>query len=332
MRHITIVFLLLLYSCGRGQEAAYIYDDASMWYRPTPAQEKAADIFYVTPTCIWDYADKNGTTHHNMNPKDSSQRAAVDYANRLAYNLFGESCNFFSPYYRQMTMNPWFWTPSEFTPLLKAPQDDIKEAFSYFIENINRGERPFILAGHSQGGRMVLELLKQMSGEVHERMVAAYIFGWEVTDEDAGYQYVIPAADSLDRGGTICINSVARVEAVSPLLSHNTLAINPLSWQRDTVTAGGNLGCCFFDFQGQLKEVVYGVTAKVDIGTNTLVVGGLNPDKYYHHSIEKLFGRGNYHIEELNLYFLNIKQNVARRIAAARDGSHGRQLNPQSAN
>lgn len=53
---------------------------------------------------------------------------------------------------------------------------DVKAAFRHFLINYNQG-RPFILAGFSQGGKSVVELMKHLSEEERKRMIATYVFG-----------------------------------------------------------------------------------------------------------------------------------------------------------
>ena len=62
----------------------------------------------------------------------------------------------------------WRWKSS--SPL---SMEDISAAFDYYMDNYNEG-RPFVLAGFSQGGKAVVELVKHAPAEVLERMVAAY--------------------------------------------------------------------------------------------------------------------------------------------------------------
>jgi hypothetical protein len=60
-----------------------------------------------------------------------------------------------------------------------VPKTDIIAAFDYYIKNLNDG-RPFILAGHSQGSIMILEILAsymKANPEVYRRMIAAYAIG-----------------------------------------------------------------------------------------------------------------------------------------------------------
>ena len=43
---------------------------------------------------------------------------------------------------------------------------------------------------------------------------------------------------------------------------------------------------------------------------------GLDDDDYFIPSIARLFPKGNYHVQEINLYFLNLQANLRRRIEA----------------
>jgi uncharacterized protein YneF (UPF0154 family) len=53
------------------------------------------------------------------------------------------------------------------------------------LNNYNNG-RPFILAGHSQGSNILLYLLSEYmkdNPKVYDRMIAAYVIGYSVTDQ-----------------------------------------------------------------------------------------------------------------------------------------------------
>ena len=101
--------------------------------------------------------------------------------------------------------------------------------------------RPFILAGHSQGAKAVIELLKHtITPRQHDNMIAAYAFGFSVCDQELEqYPMLRPARDSVDCGVLICYNSVSAPEAVSPLFRDNVICINPLNWHTDTTYAHG---------------------------------------------------------------------------------------------
>lgn len=97
----------------------------------------------------------------------------------------------------------------------RFPWRNVRNAFDYFLKHHNNG-RPFVLAGFSQGGRAVVELLKYMDDKTAERLVAAYVLGYKVTPEDMKQtSYIRPASSADDLGVTICYNSVKDVKYIN---------------------------------------------------------------------------------------------------------------------
>lgn len=300
--------------------AAPVYSDADMWYEGgRDSADCAVDVFYVTPTCVWDWPGADGAACHYMNVRDSAQRAATDASALLACRLFGNDCRFLAPYYRQITMNSWFEPAGEIERRYGVAHSDVVRAFRYYMERRNGG-RPFILAGHSQGAKAVVELLKRTLTEAErERMVAAYVFGFSISEAElAAYPALRPATGADDTGVVICYNSVSDTAAVSPLFAGNAVCINPLNWRTDTTyaPAAENVGSVFFSADGRADTLRHTVGARMDLRTRTLVIDGLRDDDYYIPSIAELFPRGNYHVQEINLYFLNVQANLRHRIEA----------------
>ena len=311
-------------SSEAGQEAfapaAPDYSDKSMWYEGgRDSADCAVDVFYIAPTCVWDWTYGSGMPCHYMDVADSAQRAAVASSDLLACRLFGGSCRFLAPYYRQITMDSWFEPADEIERRYSLAHADVVSAFSYYMEHRNAG-RPFILAGHSQGAKAVVELLKHtLTAAQRERMVAAYVFGFSVSEAElSAYPALRPATGADDTGVVICYNSVSHVGAESPLFAGNALCINPLNWRTDTTyaPAAENVGSVFFSADGRADTLRHTVGARMDLRTRTLVIDGLRDDDYYIPSIAELFPRGNYHVQEINLYFLNLQANLRRRIEA----------------
>ena len=175
---------------------------------------------------------------------------------------------------------------------------DVKRAFDHYLEHDNGG-RPFILAGFSQGAKAVVELLKDMPADVHSRMVAAYVIGYNVSERTASYFKTIQAArDSIDTGVTVCYNSVASPEAVCPVLGEGSLCINPVNWKTDGSPA-------------YLNDTV---TVRVDTKQHVLLVEGFNPQQYYLPSLGSMFPVGNYHLQELTFYADCLRRNVEQRV------------------
>lgn len=295
------------------------YSNPRMWYANNQNLTSDVDVFYITPTCVRDWTDSAGVVHHQMDVENMKQRAAIDGSNTLACALFSKSCRFYSPYYRQITMESWMQPQEEIEARYQSAHQDIIAAFTYYMKNLNQG-RPFILAGHSQGAKAVLELLKHtVTQQQHQKMVAAYMFGFEIRQADLNnHELLKPAQDSLDCGVVVCYNSVSKPKAILPLFKDNVVAINPINWHTDTkyATAKENLGSVFFKKDGRSDTLFYQVGARIDPSIHTLVIDGLNDDEYYIPSVGKLFPKGNYHVYEINLYFLNLQKNIKQRIEA----------------
>ncbi|MEG1622522.1 MAG: DUF3089 domain-containing protein [Alistipes sp.] len=322
----TLFFALLILCMGATPQrttyhltAAPDYTEEQMWFVQVADTLKSVDVFYIAPTCIWDWKDATGNIYHHMDTQNPKQRAAVDGSNRLAAALFGQSCRFYAPYYRQITMDSWMLAPKEINERYTIAYKDVASAFDYYMKKLNGG-RPFILAGHSQGAKTVIELLKHaLTDEQYKNMVAAYVMGFPVYQEElAGFDKLKPAKDSLDCGVMICYNSLSTPTAVSPLFEGNQVCINPINWHTDATIAPAtqNLGSVFFHTNGTADTLYHQVGVRIDPTLHALMINGLADADYYAPSIGSLFPKGNYHVQELNLYFLNLQKNIKQRIDA----------------
>lgn len=274
------------------------YSEDQMWYRTEAVCDTGADVFYILPTCVWDWTDSLGRTCHFADVYNSDHIGAMLPSNTLAREIFGRYADFYSPYYRQITLDSWV---SEDIADARFPyaMDDVFGAFRYYMENWNNG-RPFFLAGFSQGAKCVLELLKSLDDDELDRMVAAYIIGYKVTPDDMESRCVRPAGHADDTGVTICYNSVESPASIYPGLAGSEICINPLNWSCGPEPA----------------EVDDSVSVFVDTEYNVLLVKGLDSDKYYHPSLGELFPKGNYHLLELTLYDDALRENVRTRSEA----------------
>ena len=174
---------------------------------------------------------------------------------------------------------------------------DVKAAFDFFMSKRNAG-RPFILAGFSQGGKSVVELLKTLDEDTRRRMVAAYVMGYKVTPEDvASHPYIRAAADSTDTGVVICYNSVSDVKYTKPVVAApNTMCINPVNWRTDATPA-------------VLDDTV---TVTLDPNTKVLIVEGYDGSSLP--NILNILNVGDYHGAEPWLYSESLRRNIRQRI------------------
>lgn len=281
--------------------AAPDYADPQMWYRTeSPVTERRADVFYILPTCVWDWQDEAGRTVHYADPRDPAQREAMRPSYELAASIFGVRGACFAPYYRQITLDSWMAGEETIERRFGVAMGDIHAAFARFIREESAG-RPFVLAGFSQGAKGVVELLRELPDSLAERLVAAYVIGYRVTEEDLAASAAIRPATGADGAGvTVCYNSVAEESAICPVLSPSRLCINPLNWHTD----------------GEPAPLNDTVTVRVDSRHGVLLVEGFDPEAYYVPSLGALFPVGNYHLQELFFYRDALAANVALRTEA----------------
>lgn len=274
--------------------AAPDYADTAQWFVVDRGAD--VDIFYITSTETSDYTADGKVQHYANIHADSIQELLLGEMQGVDHLLAGD-LNFYSPYYRQCTMET-FTSDSLVAARMPLAMGDVIQAFHYYIEHLNGG-RPFILAGFSQGAAAVVELLKAMDDDAYGRMVAAYVIGWKVTEDDlSASKHFRPAKDSADLGVTICYNSVRSPDCAIPMLSDgNRMAINPANWRTDATPA-------------QLTYNGDTVTVSLDTASLLTLVEGYTKNDY----MLPLIGiEGNYHRLEISLYREALRRNMALR-------------------
>ena len=277
------------------------YQDSTQWY--VSNRQAAADVFYIISTETGDYVLPNGETCHYADTYADSLRAPL-YGEMLGVDtLVSGRLNYYSPYYRQCSLQS-FENDSLEAARMPLALSDVRRAFKHYLENMNNG-RPFILAGFSQGAHLMLELLKEMDDETFSRMIAAYAIGITITDPD---KHMIPAKSADDTGVTICYNSVRDTNCVMQGWKKSSFAINPVNWRTDStrailITEPTPL----LPVAEQQKDTM---TVHLDEATGLMIVEGYTATDY----ILPLYGlEGNYHTREIWLYRDQLRDNMALR-------------------
>ena len=301
----TITICILIFACvlfagcvpGSYTEQ---YADPELWYDSGRGIDPdRADVFYLLPSSVYDWTDSAGVVRHNACMTDSVHRVRMARSFPIADEIFGDSANFFSPYYSQITLNAWTMDVQERDRYFDVAMADVRAAFSYYLEHWNQG-RPFVLAGFSQGACCALQLLREMPADVADRMVAAYICGYHISAQELEECAAIrPAQGPDDTGVCIVYNTVSDLNAISPLVSgQNAVIINPASWTTDD----------------RAYPVNDTVTVRIDHEHNVLVANGIEPSQYFKPRLAAIMPVGNLHLLELELYKSQLQDNVKLRI------------------
>lgn len=285
------------------------YADASQWF--TSLKHADVDLFYIISTETEDFALADGTVQHHADTYADSRRQLMAAEMEYVDVLLGGGLNFFTPYYRQCSLQS-FVSESLVESRADVAKGDVKRAFGYYLEHLNQG-RPFILMGYSQGAFCAVDLLRGMDDAVYRRMVAAYVVGWKLTDGDlAAASHIVPARASDDLGVTVCYNSVRTAQAENPMISRgNRVAINPVNWRTDAEPAVVlTEPSPFLPLDRQPKDTL---TVRLDPDTRLLMVDGYSGTGY----VLPLIGQeGNYHALEVWLYRESLHRNMLLRADA----------------
>lgn len=296
-----------------GFAAGLDYSRPENWAVWDAEKTHAADVFFVTPT-----VDLGADGRSHMDVADGAMREKFLAAIRMEQGIYTETANFYAPFYRQMTLSYYGRPEAEREAPLAFSYEDIRAAFEYFLSQ--ETERPFLLAGFSQGGDMVLRLLKEFGADprVERRLVAAYVLGWRVTEADlAAYPHLRMAKGESDTGCIVSFNSEAKGISDSLLVPRGvrTLSINPLNWRTDGRVASRfqNLGACFADAEGKIvKETPFLTGAYIDEARGTLIATDIVPADYHN----EIFPDGVYHLYDYMFFYRNLQENVRVRTAA----------------
>ena len=305
-----VAIIAIFTACNNTQnQDAYIppapdYSNEKMWYNVLDFKgnyDSGVDMFYIPSTWEFDWYTEDSTVCHYADITNQKHLDNMSIEMRKVAKYMADGNRFYSPFYRHITLNTWA-TLNEDTIRAryhKVSFIDIQTAFNYFLNNYNE-QRPFILAGFSQGGKSVVELMKTMSEETRNRMVAAYVLGYKVTDEDiATAPWIRAAQDSIDTGVTICYNSVSHVKYTKDILCKgNVMCINPVNWRTDSTPA-------------TLHDTI---TVTLDTNYKVLVLDGF--DGSYLPNILDIINTGDLHGIEPWVYSECLRQNIKQRIGA----------------
>ena len=300
------------------------YSQKINWYK-LPEINKEFDTFYIYSTMYFGVSegDPDYATLDN-----AEMLAGINIEHAIKSSVFEESTNLFIPLYRQSSMKyaaEIYQKSGTIEPaLIGMPYDDITAALDYYFENFNSG-RPFIIAGHSQGSailRLVLKGYFKEHPEYYKRMVAAYAIGYSITKDDLDANpHMKYATGETDTGVIISWhaegpkNVGANVPIPSVAILKNGIAINPLNWKLDETYAPAsmNLGSLvMYENTGATEICNIDGDAQVCIARGTVVTNA----KAVPNEMTDLAGPQSYHQDDYSIFYNNIKDNVAKRIAA----------------
>lgn len=301
-----------------------VADDPALWLPDGVPQAAAgnAAVFFIHPTTYLE----NDRWNAGLDPGgDTEWRTKLFVQSQAsAFNGAGE---IWAPRYRQAAFGAFLLDSADARSALDFAYADVSAAFDQFLKEA--GNRPIILAGHSQGALHLIRLLREkVAGKaVAKRLVAAYVVGWPIdtgsdlpaigvpscrTAADTGcilswMSFGQPANPSLildqwkrTRGFTggeraadriLCVNPITGTENGAAPPAENPGTLNPTSDFNSATLAVGQVG------------------AHCDKGL-LMLDGQIPPLGPY------VLPGNNYHVYDYALFWAAIRRDAERRLAA----------------
>lgn len=306
------------------------------------AESPDADVFFVHPTTWFDRKQWNARFEAGV-----AQEIVDEISMGTQASVFNACCRIFAPRYRQAMLGAFYAEPAEAQAAFEMAYGDVERAFEVFLNE--NPERPFVIAGHSQGSMHAMRLLEtriQKDPELLGRLVVAYLPGVAIPEEWY-LRHQMPACKEPSETG--CIAAWDTYRAGAEVRGHEPVyhwygqqllrvdakktrqCTNPITWHTAArasspgdhlgAVAGINTGA-HFSFsqllfaQAPLGIKITGLSAPQPLVTascdQALRVPDLNALDYPVLETQP----GNYHLLDYELFWQDIRENVALRLAA----------------
>lgn len=256
-----------------------------------------ADVFYVYPTLNTSKKDNRW----NVPVDDVEQNNKVlTKAVLFQSSAFAETGKVYVPFYRQAHYRSFVkGYKKEGKKALKLAYSDVKNAFEVYLKKYNN-KRPIILVGHSQGAKHSIQLIKDFFDKkpLAEKLIAAYIPGIRVKPNE--FKSIKPMSSPNETGGFVTWNTFKKGNTPKNKKWYTgSVTTNPITWDsKMTTELQQHKG--FLYSNGKM----YSQALKVQITDG--LVWSTNPKFPLRFFMSFL---KNYHAGDINLFWLDIKEN-----------------------
>ncbi len=307
-------------------------------------QDPEADVFFVHPTTWFNRRQWNAPLEAGAGV---SQEIVDEIAMGTQASVFNGCCRIFAPRYRQAMLGAFYADPVDAKPAFEMAYQDVARAFDHFLSQ--NKQRPFILAGHSQGSMHAMRLLEtriQKDPELMKRLVVAYLPGIAIPEEWYTRHRIPACQQSMDTG---CIAAWDTYKKGAPVEGHEPVyhwygeqlvrveahksrqCINPISWMTTSqasepgdhlgAVAGINSGATFSFSQLLFAQEPLGIKITGLTAPRSFITAAC--DKALRVTDVKALDYpvletqpGNYHLLDYELFWKDIRHNVLTRLTA----------------
>jgi hypothetical protein len=282
---------------------------------------RPAAIFFIHPTTYLRADQWNGP----VDDGESSSRARLFVQSQAS--ALASAGRVWAPRYRQAAFGAFLLDSEDAQAALNLAYQDVLRAFDQFVKEA--GDRPLILAGHSQGALHLLRLLKDRIAEkpLKQRLIAAYVVGWPVSaTADLPALGMVPCSDANQVG---CVLSwMTFKDPANPEIVLNTyegsagltgvsrtradmVCVNPLTGTRNGVAEPAQNGGTLVPSADLASATLANGAVGARCTEGLLMIDGAIPNLGPY-----VLPGNNYHVYDYALFWGSIRQDARRRAEA----------------
>lgn len=273
------------------------------------SRDTTADVFFIHPTTYTGRRKKGEEWNARLDNAKLNKKTDAS-AIRYQASAFNQHARVFAPRYRQAHLAAFFLKDVALkSSVFDTAYADVKAAFQYYLSHYNGG-RPIIIAAHSQGTVHAARLLKEFfeNKPLHRQLVCAYLVGMPIP-----WHYFSELAPCKNATASGCFVSWRTFQKgyepppTNPDEQDSIYCTNPLTWTITENYAPARLheGSVLYRF----NRIVY---TKLDAQVHRGILWVCKPrfpGRFFVHT-------KNYHIGDINLFYINIRHNVEKRLAS----------------
>jgi hypothetical protein len=264
--------------------------------------DSTVDVFFIHPTTFVNVNDEKW----NADIDDEVLNEKTDKSTILFQASAFNEARVFSPRYRQANLKAYFTTDTAHAEeSFNLAYEDVRHAFQYYLDHFNNGH-PIIIASHSQGSTHAIRLLREFfdGKPLQQKLVVAYVIGMNIPL--TAFEQLKQCNDSAATGCFVGWRTFKR--GTEPFLVskyRDSYVTNPLTWNSTNEFADRSLnkGGVLRNFEKLYPHVT-------DAQIHESILWSNRP----HFPGSFLYRANNYHIGDINLFYVNIRDNMQTRI------------------
>ena len=256
------------------------------------------DVFFIYPTIYLSGKKWNAEIDDKkLNRKIS--RSTI----KFQASVFNQLANVYSPLYRQMHLQG-YKNPVNGIKALDFAYQDVKKAFKYYLNHLNKGNK-IIIAAHSQGTNHAERLLKEYilnTDSISEKVIFAYLIGMPIEEFSSTFKH---CENPYELNCFVSWRTFTSGYYPAYKYGEQITSTNPITWKSDNNKSEYN------SHEGILMP---GNKIRFKNTVSAQAIDGLLWIEFQNIPLGKWKQKKNYHIADYNLFWNNIRTNFIQRM------------------